>query len=82
MSHTDDEVELYGDPKIASMDANISIWLKIFYVIVFSWGVIGTILYWNGAEGWIDRGYWFQLEKAANTTYPWHNADNPQVNEN
>lgn len=72
-----DDLELYGDPRIASRDANISKWLLAFYLVVFSWGVIGMILYWNGADGWTDRGYWFQLEHAANTTYPWRNAVDP-----
>jgi hypothetical protein len=35
-------------------------------------------LFWNGSWGWFDPGYWHQLQRAANTTYPFVNEDNQQ----
>lgn len=74
---SDEDIELYGDPKIASMDAAVPKWLIGTYVVVFFTGILWLFLFWDGAYGWFDRGYWFQLEKAANTTYPWRNLDDP-----
>jgi hypothetical protein len=65
---SDDDTEFYGDPGIASMDARIPSWLKWVYVTLPIWGLISLYLYWNGSHGWLDRGYWQQLQKAANTT--------------
>jgi len=64
------EMELYGDGSIKSADAKVPRWLIWVYILLPIWGVVWTVLYWNGAHGWIDKGYWFELEKAANTTYP------------
>ncbi len=71
------DIEEYGDEDIASADAKIPGWLKWSYLILIVWGIIWLFLYWNGAKGWIDRGYWFQLEQAANTTVPFRDADEP-----
>lgn len=65
-----DEVEYYGDPGIASKDAPVPKWLKWVYATLPFWGIVILFLYWNGSQGWLDRGYWFQLQTAANTTYP------------
>jgi hypothetical protein len=67
----DPDLELYGDPGIASKNAKIPTWLicsNWFWVIV---GFVGLFLYWNGSYGWLDRGYWSQLQRAANTAYPY-----------
>jgi len=69
----DEELEEYGDPQIVSGNAKIAPWLKLTYILLPIWGIIWFFLYWNGISGWLDRGYWNQLEKAANTTYPYHN---------
>lgn len=71
----ENEIELYGDPRIASRVGKVSIVFKIFYLFVLLWGLSCLFLFWNGATGWLDRGYWFQLEQAANTTFPFRNAD-------
>lgn len=65
---SDHDTEFYGDPGIASKDAKIPQWLKWVYVTLPIWGLITLYLYWNGSHGWLDRGYWHQLQKAANTT--------------
>jgi hypothetical protein len=70
----DEDIEYYGDQTIASKDAKVPRWLKWSYPIIILWGFVWLFLYWNGAHGWIDRGYWYQLEQAANTTIPFENA--------
>lgn len=71
-SRFDEELEEYGDGEstIESRDAKIPGWLKLIYLTLPIWGIIWLFLYWNGVHGWLDRGYWLQLEKAANTTFP------------
>lgn len=44
-------------------------WLYWSYIILPIWGVVTFFLFWNGSHGWLDRGYWQQLEKAADTTH-------------
>lgn len=66
-----DEIEHYGDEGISSKDKKVPRWLFWSYPVIIIWGFIWFYLYWNGANGWIDRGYWFELEKAANTTMPY-----------
>lgn len=61
-------------------DAPIPGWLKWMYVVVPIWGFIIFALYWNGSSGWLDRGYWHQLQQASNTVYPF-NSHSPH-NEN
>lgn len=70
---SNDEVEYYGDPGIASKDATVPKWLKWVYVTLPFVGILTFYLYWNGSQGWLDRGYWQQLQTAANTTFPFVN---------
>lgn len=64
----------YGDPNIASADAPIPKWLKWNYAFWIVFGIIWWHLFWNGNTGnWFDRGYWQQLQRAANTTFPIEN---------
>lgn len=72
-----EELEEYGEPGIASADAKVPVWLKFTYLILPIWGVISFAMYWNGSWGWLDRGYWQQLQRAANTTFPHINEDDP-----
>lgn len=65
----DHELDIYADGSIKSADATVPLWLKCVYIIMPIWGIIWFILYWNGSSGWLDRGYWGELQKAANTTY-------------
>ncbi|MGA8165233.1 MAG: hypothetical protein WB791_09455 [Waddliaceae bacterium] len=75
--HKVDELEEYGDPRIVSGNAAIAWWLKLTYILLPIWGIVWFYLTWNGAVGWLDPGYWDQLEKAANTTFPHQNFNNP-----
>lgn len=66
----DNELELYGEPGIASLNAPVPKWLigvNAFCVVI---GLLGFYFFWNGSEGWLDRGYWNELQRAANTTFP------------
>lgn len=66
----DDEIEHYGDDKIASYHGIVPNWLKYQYVFWIVWGFVWFWLFWNGSWGYFDRGYWQQLQRAANTTFP------------
>lgn len=76
---SEEEFEYYGDPGIRSADAKVPKWLILTYTILPFWGLFALWFYWNGSVGWLDRGYWYQLQKAANTTFPAVNYMNPEV---
>lgn len=74
-SHFPGEIELYGDPGIATYDAKVSKFLLTTYIVLPIWGVICLYYFWNGSIGWFDRGYWHELQIAANTTFPIENQN-------
>lgn len=74
----ENELELYGDDRISSYDAKIPKFLIWSYIVLPIWGIVSFMLFWNGSFGWFDRGYWQQLQIAANTTFPTENQDSPQ----
>lgn len=76
------ELDFYEGGTITSDHNRVPTWLKWVYIIMPIWGIIWLFLYWNGLSGWLDRGYWIQLEKAANTTYPYINANEKSSNGN
>jgi len=53
-----------------SEERKIPKFLKVIYLILAVWGIWAFITYWNGSHGFLDRGYWQKLQKAAHTTYP------------
>ena len=63
-----------------SKESPVPGWLKWTYIILPIWGVITYYYYFNGSHGWLDRGYWKQLQIAANTTFPFKDQDLPQKN--
>lgn len=66
-----EDITFYGDPAIASKDAPPPRWLVFsnwFFVFL---GFVVLYFFWNGSHGWLDRGYWGQLQRAANTVYPY-----------
>lgn len=71
------EVELYGDPGIATFDAKVPSFLLMTYIIMPIWGLVTFYYFWNGSLGWFDRGYWRQLQIAANTTFPENRTSSP-----
>ena len=66
----DEPLDNYGDTGIQSAHAPLPKWLKWLYVILPIWGIFWFYLYWNGSYGWLNRDHWFELQKAANTTFP------------
>jgi len=66
----DSEIEFYGDPGIASKNEPVPKWLKFNNWFWVAFGLVWLYFFWNGSYGWLDRGYWSELQRAANTTYP------------
>lgn len=66
----DDDIDHYGDEYISSYHGTVPRWLKYQYILWVVWGVVWFWMYWNGSWGYLDRGYWQQLQRAANTTFP------------
>jgi hypothetical protein len=66
----EEELEIYGDDYLASKDARVPRWLIVTYIILPIWGFCSLFYYINGSRGWLDRGYWNQLQRAALTTFP------------
>lgn len=64
------EIEVYGDTGITEANAKIPLFLILTYAILPFWGFFALYYYWNGSVGWLDRGYWSELQRAANTTLP------------
>lgn len=69
----DNAVFNYAEPGIASADAKIPRFLTWTYILCPLWGIVWWYFFWNGSYGWLDRGYWFELQRAANTTFPIEN---------
>lgn len=53
-----------------SEERKIPKFLHITFWILVIWGIGAFIMYWNGSQGFLDRGYWRKLQQAANTTFP------------
>jgi len=79
-SHGDGELELYGDPGIATYDAKVPKFLTFSYIFWPVFGIITLYFFWNGSIGWFDRGYWRELQIAANTTFPIENQNTLPAN--
>lgn len=71
----EEELEFYGDSGIASRDAKVPKFLIVNYLIWPIWGIVTLYFFWNGSVGWMDRGYWHELQIAANTTFPIENQN-------
>ena len=77
--NNEDDVQWYEDDGIPppSHHHHIPKWLKWTYIVVPIISTIILILYWNGSSGYLDRGYWKELQEAANTRYPFVNHQEP-----
>ncbi len=72
------EIEDYGDPGIRSRDGKIPALLIWSYITLPIWGVIAFYILWNGSTGgWLDPGYWKELQAAAKTSFPILKFDSP-----
>jgi hypothetical protein len=56
------------EEEISSEERKIPRFLLITYIILILGGICGFFLYWNGSHGFLDRGYWQQLQQAARTS--------------
>lgn len=65
------ETGTISDPNVVppSLENPVPRWLIVTYIVLPIFGFIIFALYWNGSSGWLDRGYWQQLQRAANTTF-------------
>lgn len=70
MTHENEHLDTYGDSGVTSAHGKVPRWLIMTYILTPLWGFIWFYYFWNGSYGWLDRGYWFELQKAANTTIP------------
>ncbi len=69
-SSKEEEIVVFGDNEVTEFAHSepVPLYLKITYVVVVVWGVVWLWQNFDGSGGWIDRGSWHQLQKAANTT--------------
>ena len=77
----EEELERFNDPDISSRDAKVPLFLKLTYILLPIWGLVTFYIFCNGSVGWFDRGYWHELQIAANTTFPIEDQDNPHKSE-
>lgn len=68
MSDKKYHLDNYGDNEVQEYhDTPIPKFLLAVYMILPIWGVMWWALYWNGSQGFLDRGYWSDLEEVAGT---------------
>lgn len=65
------EHDLYEVP--TSNENPVPKWLLLTYIVLPIWGIFFGYYFINGTTGWLDRGYWQQLQIGANTTFPARN---------
>ncbi|MBN4066593.1 hypothetical protein JYU14_00725 [Simkania negevensis] len=65
------EYVTFGDKELYEFkDTKIPKFLIFTYIFFPLWGILWFFLFWNGSNGWLDRGHWGALEQAANTKAP------------
>ena len=52
-------------------ERKIPVFLYIVYIVVLVGGIWAFCAFWTGSKGWLDRGFWHELQKAASTTAPY-----------
>ncbi len=61
-------IDEYGDQEVREYhDTPIPKFLMAIYIVLPIWGILWWSLYWDGSQGFLDRGFWSELEKAAGT---------------
>ena len=68
-----DDDHLFEVPE--TEENRIPIFLHITYIVVIIGGIWAFFAYWNGSHGFLDRGYWEPLQKAAYTTFPFEEKE-------
>jgi len=56
-------------------ERNVPKFLYVVYAVVLVIGILGFFFFWNGSKGWLDRGFWQGLQKAADTTAPYQQQE-------
>lgn len=76
----DEHVEWVQDSGGSPPSAHHSVprWLIFSYVATTILAFVLLLLYWNGSFGYLDRGYWKELQEVANTRYPFENHNSPK----
>lgn len=54
-----------------SKERKIPSFLYIVYIVLLIGGLFAFFFFWNGSRGWLDRGFWHELQKGASTTAPY-----------
>lgn len=71
MSDDDNELilEVYADNEVTEFaNGRVPTFLKFVYLILPIWGIFWWVQYWDGSQGFLDRGYWKELQVQAHTT--------------
>lgn len=69
MAEQEQELDVYGDNEITELvGTKVPHFLKLVYLLLPLWGIIWWLYYWDGSDGFLDRGYWKQLQAQARTT--------------
>jgi hypothetical protein len=58
-----------------SEERKIPRFLYFTYILLLIGGIWAFITFWNGSWGWLDRGFWHNLQQAAGTTYPYEKKE-------
>ncbi|SCA58754.1 Uncharacterized protein AB751O23_AN_00090 [Chlamydiales bacterium SCGC AB-751-O23] len=65
----DDQLDQYSGGEIKEFkDTKVPTFLKITYFTLIAWGLTWFVFYFDGSQGYLDRGYWQELAQAAKTT--------------
>lgn len=69
MAEQEQKLDVYADNEITELvDTKVPTFLKFVYVLLPIWGIIWWVYYWDGSGGFLDRGYWRELQTQARTT--------------
>lgn len=61
-------IDTYGDNEVTEYsNTKVPTFLKFVYVILPIWGIWWWYAYWDGSDGWLDRGYWKELQTQSRT---------------
>lgn len=62
-------LETYGDHEVTEFaNTPVPTFLKFVYLLLPLWGIFWWVQYWDGSAGFLDRGYWKELQVQARTT--------------
>lgn len=63
-----DPLDMYAGGEIQEIpDTKIPWYIKLITLVLPLWGILWFFYFANGSFGWVDRGAWNDLQKAAQT---------------